>query len=185
MSQRIIASAPLAALVLAGLASLSGCASYLQSSDNILGLITPYRVEIVQGNVVTKEQVAAVKPGMSRTQVRDVLGSPLLTDIFHADRWDYVFTIKRQGTEPQQRRVVAYFDDDRLKSIEAPELPSEKEFAASISRAKDLPRGEPPVLQLTEEQRKALPIPVPAVDAAASAAVPSGPARTYPPLEAQ
>jgi outer membrane protein assembly factor BamE len=92
---------PLTASLLA-LAALAGCSS-LQSSDNFLGVITPYRVEIVQGNVVTKEQVAAVKPGMTRTEVRDALGSPLLTDIFHADRWDYVFTIKRPGTQPQER----------------------------------------------------------------------------------
>src|SRR5207237_9267115 len=106
MPQRTYVYGPLAGALL-GLASLTGCAAYLQSSDNFLGLITPYRVEIVQGNVVTKEQLAQVKPGMARQQVRDILGSPLLTDIFHADRWDYVFTIKRQGTEPQERRIVA------------------------------------------------------------------------------
>ena len=58
----------------------------------------PYRIDVAQGNVVTKEQLARVSPGMSRLQVRDILGSPLLTDPFHADRWDYVFTIKRPGT---------------------------------------------------------------------------------------
>ena len=80
----------------------------------------------MQGNVVTKEQVARVKPGMTREQVRDVLGSPLLTSAFHADRWDYVFTMRRQGTEPQRRSVVACFKGDELERLEAPELPSEK-----------------------------------------------------------
>jgi outer membrane protein assembly factor BamE len=75
---------------------LGGCQA-LQSSDNFLGFITPYRVEVVQGNVLTKEQVALVKPGLNKVQVRDILGSPLLTDVFHADRWDYAFTIRRQG----------------------------------------------------------------------------------------
>ena len=69
----------LAACLLAATFAASGCAS-LQSSDNLLGVITPYRVEVVQGNVVTQEQAALVKPGMTRAQVRDVLGSPLLTD---------------------------------------------------------------------------------------------------------
>jgi outer membrane protein assembly factor BamE len=69
--------------------------------------VTPYRIEIVQGNVVTRSRPARVKPGMTRAQVRDMLGSPLLTDPFHADRWDYVFTIRRQGTEPQRRSIVA------------------------------------------------------------------------------
>jgi outer membrane protein assembly factor BamE len=78
--------------------------------DSFLGVITPYRIDIVQGNVVTQGAAAAVKPGMTRAQVRDMLGSPLLTDPFHADRWDYVFTIRRQGTEPQRRSVVAHFE---------------------------------------------------------------------------
>ena len=59
--------------------------------------ITPYKVEVVQGNFVSKEQVEALKPGMSRQQVRDILGTPLVTSVFHGDRWDYVFTLKRQG----------------------------------------------------------------------------------------
>jgi len=179
---RFLVLRPLAAATLFAAAALSGCAS-LQSSDSFLGVITPYRVEIVQGNVVTKEQLAQIKPGMARAQVRDILGSPLLTDIFHGNRWDYVFTIKRQGTEPQSRRVVLLFDDDVLKSIDAPpEMPSEREFVASITSAKNKPSGSPPVLELSEEQRKALPVPPPAP--AASAAEPLGPARPYPPLEA-
>lgn len=161
-------------------AGLCGCASLQSSDDNFLGVLTPYKLEIVQGNVVTREQAALVKPGMSRAQVRDVLGSPLLTDIFHADRWDYVFTIKRQGAEPQQRRIVARFDGDQLKSIDTGgDLPSEREFVASIDTFKT--RRNAPPLALTEEQLKALPVPERA--ASAAPAEPSGPTRTYPPLE--
>lgn len=167
---------------LAVAASLGGCGSALQSSDkNFLGLITPYRLEIVQGNVVTKEQIEAVKVGMTRSQVRDVLGSPLLTDPFHADRWDYIFTIRRQGAEPQRRSVVLRFDGEKLKTIDAPELPTEREFDASITTVKL--KGSPPVLELTPEQRQALPAPPP--QPAASAAEPTGPVRSYPPLEPQ
>ncbi|MFL6664816.1 MAG: outer membrane protein assembly factor BamE [Rhizobacter sp.] len=170
---------PSAALV--ALAALAGCQS-LQSSDNFLGVVTPYRVEIVQGNVVTKEQAEAVKPGMSRAQVRDILGSPLLTDPFHADRWDYVFTIRRQGAEPQRRSVVALFDGEKLKSIDTGgELPGELEFVKSIDTFKTA-RNAPP-LALTEEQVKALPLPAapPAPEPPAAAA--SAPPRAYPPLE--
>ena len=168
--------------MLAAVLSLGGCQS-LQSSDSFLAKITPYRVEVVQGNVVTKEQAALVKPGMSRAQVRDVLGSPLLTDPFHADRWDYVFTIRRQGAEPQRRAIVALFDGDKLKSIDTGgELPAEREFVASIDTFKTS-RNAPP-LALTPEQVKALPVPAkPAAttpDVAASAPAPS---RSYPPLE--
>ncbi len=157
---------------------LGGCQS-LQSSDNILGVITPYRVEIVQGNVVTSEQVARLRPGMSRAQVRDVLGTPLLTDIFHADRWDYVFSIRRQGTEPQDRRIVVRFDGEVFKSIDTGgDLPTEREFVASIDTFKT-DRNAPP-LALTDEQLKALPVP-PKPPAAEAAEPP--PARSYPPLE--
>jgi outer membrane protein assembly factor BamE len=155
----------------------AGCSS-LQSSDNFLGFITPYRVEVVQGNVLTKEQVALIKPGQTRAQVREVLGSPLLTDTFHADRWDYVFTIRRQGTEPQQRKVVVLFDGDKLKSISAQDLPSEREFVASIDTVKSSRKAPP--LALTPQEMKALPTP-PKPEPAASA--PEGAQRSYPPLE--
>ena len=107
MPRRRSAARRPARALLAAAPWLAGCTS-LQSSRQLLGLITPYRIEIVQGNVVTSEQVARVRPGMTRAQVRDVLGSPLLTDVFHADRWDYIFTIRRQGAEPQRRSVVVH-----------------------------------------------------------------------------
>jgi len=159
--------------------ALGGC-SAVSSDGSFLGFITPYRIDIVQGNVVTKEQLALVRPGMTRVQVRDVLGSPLLTDPFHADRWDYVFTIRRPGTPPQRRDVVALFQGDRLQSIDAPELPSERDFVALVSRTSA--SGEPVVLELTPEQRAALPVPPkPATPAAPEPEL--GPVRAYPPLE--
>lgn len=168
-----------AALVFGGFA---GCQS-LQSSDNLLAAITPYKVEVVQGNVVTKEQAALVKIGMSRTQVREVLGSPLLTDVFHADRWDYVFTIRRQGAEPQQRRIVALFEGEKLKSFDTGgELPAEREFVASIDTSKA--PSSVPTLALTPEQIQVLPKPKSvAAQAAPAASAAAATARTYPPLE--
>ncbi len=174
-----MASALPARLVLSLIvASLAGCQS-LQTSENFLGVLTPYRVEIVQGNVITSEQAALVKPGFTRAQVRDVLGSPLLTDIFHADRWDYVFTIRRQGAAPQLRRVVVRFNGEALASIDTGgELPSEREFVASIDTFKTS-RNAPPLV-LTEEQIKSLPTPQ---RSQAPDPVPPAPVRTYPPLE--
>ncbi len=165
-----------ALIVLAG--ALAGCQS-LQSSENFLGVVTPYRVEVVQGNVITSEQVALAKPGLTRAQVRDVLGSPLLADPFHADRWDYVFTIRRQGAAPQLRRVVVRFKSDILESIEGGTgLPSEHEFVASIDTFKTARNARP--LVLTEEQIKALPVPA---RPAAPEPTPAVPTRSYPPLE--
>lgn len=164
----------------AAASTLAGCASWRESGDGLLARLTPYRIEIVQGNVVTSEQAAAVRPGMSRAQVRDVLGTPLLTDPFHADRWDYLFTIRRQGLESQRRSVVVRFDGEAVKSIEAPDLPSEREFVQTISVARGKPKV--PVLELSDAQRKALPPPR-AQPAAPGASEPQGPARSYPPLE--
>jgi len=165
-------------LFAAGALSLGGCQS-LQSSDSFLGVITPYRVEVVQGNVITKEQAAFVKTGMTRSQVRDILGSPLLADPFHTDRWDYIFTIKRQGAEPQLRRVKASFVGDNLTALDTGgDLPSEQDFVASIDTFKTA-RNAPP-LELSSEEVKALPVPPAAEPVAVE---PVGPTREYPPLE--
>ena len=168
-----------AALAGAAIASLlTGCQS-LQSNDNFLGVITPYRLEIVQGNVITREQAEAIKPGLNRAQVRDLLGSPLLADPFHANRWDYVFTIRRQGAEPQLRRVVVLFKGEALESIDTGgPLPGERDFVASIDTLKTSRNA--PALALTDEQIKALPVPPPAP---APEPVPPAPTRSYPPLE--
>ena len=157
--------------------ALGGCEA-LQRTDSLVGFVTPYRIDIVQGNAITKEQAAQLKPGLSRLQVRDVLGTPLVTDPFHAARWDYIFTLRRQGAEPQRRSVVVFFEGDVVKSVQAPDLPSEREFVASISRFKNLREQK---LELSETERAALPLPpkreAPPVE-------PVGPVRSYPPLEA-
>ncbi len=155
---------------------LSGCES-LQRTDSFLGFITPYRIDIVQGNVISKEQAALLKPGLTRLQVRDLLGTPLVTDPFHANRWDYIFTLRRPGAEAQRRSVVVVFEGDVVKSVVAPDLPSERDFVASISRIKD-PRA--PKLELSEDERKALP-PPPKREVVVPE--PMGPVREYPPLE--
>ena len=155
---------------------LTGCES-LQRTDSFLGFITPYRIDIVQGNAITKEQAALIKPGLTRLQVRDVLGTPLVADPFHTNRWDYIFTLRRPNTDVQRRSVVVTFEGDVVKTMEAPDLPSEREFVASISRFKD-PRA--PKLELSEEERKALPMPV---RKEVPPPEPMGPVREYPPLE--
>jgi outer membrane protein assembly factor BamE len=137
--------------------ALAGCSSWLPSGDSMFGFLSPYRIDIQQGNVVTQEQLARVKPGMNRLQVRDALGSPLLTDAFHPDRWDYVFTLRQSGKPLQRRNVVLVFDGDVLKSVEAPELPTEREFIDSIARSGRMVAAAD--LELTPEQLKNLPIP--------------------------
>lgn len=171
-----------AGLVLLAALVSTGCSS-LQSSDGLLSRITPYRIDVVQGNVVTREQAQAVRVGMTRSQVRDILGSPLVTSAFHADRWDYVFTIRREGAEPQLRRVLARFEGDRLVSFDTGgDLPGEREFVASIDPGK-APR-KVPVLALTEEQLAALPARKPPAATTPPAEPPTAlPLRAFPPLE--
>ena len=166
-------------LLIAAATTFAGCSTVQPTADKWLGFITPYRIDIMQGNVVTKELAAQVKPGMSREQVRDLLGSPLLTSAFHADRWDYVFTLRRQGVEPQRRNVVALFKDNKLDKLEAPDLPSEQEFVTSVRPQRK--GGAEPVLALTDDQKKALPPPVKTETPAT--VTPQGAVRPYPPLE--
>ena len=129
-------------LAVLAVAVLAGCSSMQPQTDRLLGVITPYKIDIMQGNVVTKELADMVKPGMSREQVRDLLGSPLLASAFHADRWDYVFTLRRQGVEPQRRSVVAFFKDGKLERLEAPDLPSEREFVRRHQQAMEGPQAD-------------------------------------------
>jgi outer membrane protein assembly factor BamE len=155
---------------------LGGCASL--ESNRWTNVFLPYRVEVVQGNVVSSDLFEGVVAGLSRAQVRDILGSPLVTDIFHADRWDYVFMLNRPGAPVQKRTVVIIFDGDKLARIDAPEMPTDSEFINSIDPYRS--RREVPVLALSEAQVKSLPVP-PRPAPAASA--PEGPVRSYPPLE--
>lgn len=158
--------------------ALVGCASS-SSNGGLFNLIQPYRIEVVQGNVVTAEMAANLTPGLTRDQVRGLLGSPLLTDLFHNDRWDYVFLIRRQGATYQQRRVTVYFAEDRVARFEADPLPSERDFVASIDVHK--PDRKIPPLELDEARLRTLPLPTARALAPAPAA--SGPQRSYPPLE--
>ena len=76
-----------------------------------------YRPVIQQGNVVTQDEVNELQPGMTRRQVRYVLGSPMLTDVFHADRWDYAFTVGVGSRPDEIRRVTVFFERDRLVRV--------------------------------------------------------------------
>jgi len=80
--------------------------------------ITPYKPDIQQGNFVSHEMVQQLKPGMSREQVRFLLGTPLLTDIFHADRWDYVYWRETPNGKRESRKLALFFSDGKLARME-------------------------------------------------------------------
>src|SRR5690606_34289092 len=85
--------------------------------------LKPYRMDVQQGNVVTQEMVAKLKPGMTRQQVRFVLGTPPITDAFHQDRWDYVYFLNKGGRVVEHRRLVLMFEGDTLKRIDGDVVP--------------------------------------------------------------
>ena len=138
-----------------------------------------YKPEVVQGNFVSREQVQALRAGMPRQAVRDVLGTPLVTSLFHAERWDYAFTIRRQGTESQQRRFSVFFKGDALDRIEGDPLPTEAEFAAKLDTRR--PPTKLPELKASEADLAKFPAKSGA--GTTQPPVPAGPV-TYPPLEA-
>jgi outer membrane protein assembly factor BamE len=169
---------PRLALTAAALAVLAGCGSFDSMSRGVAGIITPYKVEVVQGNVISREQVEQLKPGMSRQQVRDLLGTPLVASLFHGDRWDYVFTLKRQGMEPQQRRLTVFFKGEALERFEGDPMPSEAEFVATLETKRR--SAKVPVLEASEESLKAFSKPAQPTQPAPP---PAPASTTYPPLE--
>ena len=94
---------------------LGACAS--------LPAIGVYKIDINQGNYVTQDQVDRLKTGQTRQQVKTELGTPLVADPFHANRWDYLYEFRRQGRTLEHRQFTVYFVDDKLARWEGDEVP--------------------------------------------------------------
>ncbi|MBI4988037.1 MAG: outer membrane protein assembly factor BamE [Rhodocyclales bacterium] len=113
---------------------LAAC-SNVQMPD-VASVITPYRIDIRQGNYITQDMVAQLKPGMTRDQVRFILGTPLVADIFHAERWDYIYSFKPGRGEAQLRRFAVFFSDNKLARVAGDVVgaePGEAEAAAGAA----------------------------------------------------
>lgn len=183
MPKKLLRGAPFSLAVLF-LATLAGCSTMNNAGNTLVQAaqsVQPYKIDIVQGNVVTREQLAVLRPGMPRAMVQDVLGTSLLVSVFHANRWDYVFTLKRQGAEPQSRRVTVFFVNDALERVEADELPSESEFVATLKSSPI--KGPLPALRAPEDKLQQFPAPARADSAPSSSAVATPAPTVYPPLE--
>ena len=164
----------LGAAVVVGLTACSSLNSALDMER--FGL---YKPEVVQGNFVSREQRQALKLGMARAQVKDILGTPLVSSLFHADRWDYVFTIRRQGVAPQNFKLSVHFKADALSQVDSDELPSENEFVERLVGDKKI--NSAPLLQASEEDLRKFP-PAKAAGLTPVQSLPPLPA-SYPPLE--
>src|SRR4029078_1248427 len=86
---------------------------------------TPYRIQIQQGNYISQGMVAQLKPGMTKEQVRFILGTPLVTDIFHSDRWDYVFYREMPDGKREQRNLSVVFEKEKLARVLGDLMPAE------------------------------------------------------------
>jgi outer membrane protein assembly factor BamE len=83
------------------------------------GCLSVYKVEVQQGNVVSQDMIDKLKPGMTRSQVRFVLGTPLVTDSFHPNRWDYYYYLRRSEEKTgETRRLTLIFKNDTLVSVQ-------------------------------------------------------------------
>jgi len=111
-----------AAIALATL--LAGC-----GVPRALG-IAPYKIEIQQGNFISQEMMSQLKEGMSKEQVRQIMGTPLLVDIFHAERWDYLYTRESADGRREQRGLVLHFQDGKLARIDGEAAPARPTSAA-------------------------------------------------------
>ena len=108
--------------------------------QKFLWVFSPYRPDIQQGNFVSQEMLAQLKVGQTRDQVRFILGSPLLTDAFHADRWDYPFYLARGNGELTTSRVTVYFKDNVVERFEGGNLPSERDYIDRIAGPAKVPK---------------------------------------------
>lgn len=85
----------------------------LGACSSVPRIVSEYRIDVQQGNVLTQDMVAQLRPGLTREQVRFILGSPILIDMFHADRWDYLYRLQKGRTnEIETRRFTVFFDGD-------------------------------------------------------------------------
>lgn len=93
--------------------------------------VTPYKIDVQQGNYVTQDMVAKLKPGMTRAQVRFALGTPLVIDPFRDDRWDYIYVYRKRGEVVEQRHMSVIFKGDQLVRIDGDVVPAPKPAAAA------------------------------------------------------
>ncbi len=114
---------------------LGACTSAVDNTQRawMNTIFQPYVPDVVQGNFISSEQYSKLKVGMSREQVRQIMGTPLLASYFHANRWDYVFEFKREGqTIGKERRITLLFEGDKLVKFDGDALPTEVELVAEI-----------------------------------------------------
>ena len=108
---------------------IAGCGSSMPT-------ITPYKMDIQQGNVVTSEMLLKLRPGMTKSQVQYIMGTPLLVDSFHSDRWDYFYQFRKQGKVINQHRVILDFEGELLARVRGDVVPKGVDIDALMAEGK-------------------------------------------------
>lgn len=114
----------------------------LASCGGVAGSLSPYKMDIRQGNLVTAEMREKLKLGMSRQQVRYVLGTPMVSDAFHSSRWDYVYLLERAGKVVDEQRLTLYFEGDNLASMDDGSKPAEVVPVIKPETSAPVPTGQ-------------------------------------------
>jgi outer membrane protein assembly factor BamE len=143
-----------ATVALAGCETMSSIGSSISSGYSAVTswtptFLRPYRPDVHQGNIITKEMVDQLRNGMTREQVRFMLGTPLMTSEFHRERVDYIYYLNPRFGEIQNRRLTLYFKNNRLERFTADEMPTEEVADILIlgPRALRAPQKEPALRQ--------------------------------------
>lgn len=132
----------LTSLTLSGLLALAGC--------SFPGV---YKIDIQQGNVVTQDMIDQLRPGMSRSQVRFIMGNPLITDTFHANRWDYLYSMQPGGRQRLQERIAVMFDGgDQLVGLSGDFMPGVSRDQAILGEPGSTSVSDPAKQPQTQEQ---------------------------------
>jgi outer membrane protein assembly factor BamE len=135
----------LTSLTFVGLLALAGC--------SFPGV---YKIDVQQGNVVTQDMIDQLRPGMTRSQVRFIMGNPLLTDTFHANRWDYLYSIQPGGGKRLQERVSLVFNDnDQLAGLSGDFLPGVSRDEAILGQDDASVTAPPTTAQPQTEEKPA------------------------------
>jgi outer membrane protein assembly factor BamE len=116
-------------LIILTIAAQVGCARKerddIYRNSMLSSLPFVYKMPVQQGNIVTRDMVDQLQPGMNKAQVRYLLGTPMLTDIFHSNRWDYTYTMRRGHQQMEKRPLTLFFQDDALIRIQGLPLKGE------------------------------------------------------------
>jgi outer membrane protein assembly factor BamE len=134
--------------------------------------IGPHRIDVQQGNALDQESVARLKPGLSRSQVRFLLGTPLVVDPFRSDRWDYVYMYYKAGKLAEQKRITLFFEGDTLMRIEG-DVPAAEPAVQPEPAVQSEPKAEAMTVPAVTEAKPAPALPAPQAPKPESSIVPS------------